>query len=467
MQARYCCCFFVLSALLLLSWTSALWAAGLERLPLRSVTPGAVAVPTKEAASPVIRPAMPGNGAAPATGAADLLLQSAQWSAPPAAGQQLGRNSILNIYVSNAGNVAAPATQLLVICEALEGTPCPAGLINTLNVPPLGPNQGQGMAWPAMSEAVWAAGKYRLVLSLDPQQQVQESNDSNNKMTLNVDIAAPKPAVSALQKVDQVAATASQSSTVAPLPIAGQVGGMQVVPKIAATLSPVDATGQRPAATVYEPRFVLTNMLVAPTWYLDSIVTVSWQKEALPSAAKISIQLEIPPPDERLMYHFNVSQNLANTGSAQFKIERQYFREVKRNGSFGSHYLAPVDTEVILHMVATDAGKSYSVDAKAMLRLPGVKIENPMHGIVWEAGKQYKVTWSQFGTPQPQQVRLRVKKVAQFVAPWEISVPNTESAMIPPQAFTEGVGDYEVSIDHLGEDHFFWDSAVQIELRNP
>jgi subtilase family serine protease len=114
------------------------------------------------------------------------------------AGQQVGANSILNITLRNSGKAPAPATRLTICCKALAGGPCPTGLDSTLNVPPLGMNQLQGMAWPSMSSSFWSAGKYRLVLSLDPRNQIPESNELNNKLTLNVDITAPLHAISGI-----------------------------------------------------------------------------------------------------------------------------------------------------------------------------------------------------------------------------------------------------------------------------
>ncbi len=183
-------CRFILTALWLLIGTQALWAAGLTRSPLQSVTVEKKTVPPTQ-----LHPASAGSRALSPTVTPDLLVQSAQWSAPPAAGQKLGLSSILNIAIRNAGTAPAAATQIQIRCEALAGGPCPAGLSDSLPVPQLAANQSHGMAWPAMSSSAWTAGKYRLALTIDPQNQVPESNDLNNRLTLNVDIAAPVPAV--------------------------------------------------------------------------------------------------------------------------------------------------------------------------------------------------------------------------------------------------------------------------------
>lgn len=245
-------------ALLILAWAPPLLAAGIERPLMRPIPPVTGVLKTPNSTLPAIQPALPGSVTSQATGTADLLIQSAQWSAPPAAGQQLGRNSILNITVRNGGHIPAPATSLLVSCEALAGGPCPPGLAGTLNVPSLGLNQSHAMAYPAMSSSVWAAGKYRLMMHLDAQNQVSESNEANNKLTLAVDIALPMPAFTAIGKDARGGIIAPQSVAAERLPSAGQ-GGMQGKPKATTTLTPVsairkaskiEAKAQQPAAAL-------------------------------------------------------------------------------------------------------------------------------------------------------------------------------------------------------------------------
>lgn len=124
----------------------------------------------------------------------DLVITKVSWSTPPKEGHLVGRSSILNIIVKNAGNDTARVNKMKVECTPLSANRCPSSLNGNPNIPMLRPGQSAAVAWPSLSSEKWLSGRFRLCSRADIENTVEESNERNNHKCLVFSVA-PKPKV--------------------------------------------------------------------------------------------------------------------------------------------------------------------------------------------------------------------------------------------------------------------------------
>ena len=113
----------------------------------------------------------------------DLAVETPAWSAPPKEGDAVGYASILNFVVVNKGKATAGASQVRVACTLLSGSLCPASLSGTLAAAPLDHGKPMGYAWPPASAEKWEPGQYKVDITVDFLNQVQEASETNNAVS--------------------------------------------------------------------------------------------------------------------------------------------------------------------------------------------------------------------------------------------------------------------------------------------
>jgi CARDB len=127
----------------------------------------------------------------------DLVIQNVTYATPPKAGDQIGRTTIFNVQIQNAGDASAPQSRLKITCTPLGAMPCSPDLSGSLTVQPLAAKGQYGVAWPPMSQNKWAAGRYRLTFEADADHVVNERSETNNVRSLVVDVPGNLPVFSA------------------------------------------------------------------------------------------------------------------------------------------------------------------------------------------------------------------------------------------------------------------------------
>ena len=229
--------------------------------------------------SPAIQSTTPVPAARP-----DLEVETPAWSAPPKEGDAVGYASILNFVVANKGKAAAGPSQVRVACTSLSGSQCPASLSGTLAAVPLDHGKSMGYAWPPASAEKWEPGQYKVDITVDYLNQVQETSETNNAASLIFTVARkivpikkmqlkPVPKVKINTDLEVVSITMTPTN-----PVAGEVvkfvavaknSGKMQTPQVEALFSFWDTQGGGPAGQFTVPTPPVPSLLPGQTHTLE------------------------------------------------------------------------------------------------------------------------------------------------------------------------------------------------------
>ena len=119
----------------------------------------------------------------------DLIIKTLSWSSLPKVGDTVGMASSLSIGIQNQSSGDAGDSKIKISCQTLSGSSCPSALNGTIDVQPLDHGQTMNYACPYASPATkWGIGKYKITVSADFANQVQETSETNNSRQLTFSV---------------------------------------------------------------------------------------------------------------------------------------------------------------------------------------------------------------------------------------------------------------------------------------
>jgi hypothetical protein len=335
----------------------------------------------------------------------DLVFEKkAEWSAIPKAGDTIGSSAMINVFVKNKGIAASGASKMQITLLSFSGGYRPPSLSGTLHIPPLNSGQSFILSWPQLSSAKWLSGKFQFNFKIDPQNQIKESKETNNKDQLLFEIAPIKGKFQ-LKKNAKINTLKSMSQSASSQAL--NITGLSII-------SP------KPDTLLYGSRTYTIKYLAR-------------------GAKKVDVDYLIYRVDDDgnpkdTFRTKSIIKNKVPTGSCDIQINHEmvpsiYYENNSPIGNPLSGHYERFDGKVAIRLKAVINGKEEERICPLRVKRPRIRLVKPESGSDLYRGQWYEARWSTIGYKQDK-VELHLLKsepdqIGFSGYDWSIEVPNT------------------------------------------
>ncbi|MCP3901331.1 MAG: hypothetical protein GY707_16630, partial [Desulfobacteraceae bacterium] len=327
------------------------------------------------------------------------------WTAIPKAGDTIGSSAMINIFVKNKGIAASGASKVQITLISFSGGYRPPSLSGTLHIPPLNAGQSFILSWPQLSSAKWPSGRFQFNFEIDPQNQIKESKETNNKDHLFFEIA-PLKGNSKYQLKKNKKARKIKSMSQPSASQASNITGLSII-------SP------KPNTRIYGGKTHTIKYFARGAEKIDiDYLIYRLDEDGNPKdtfKAKSIIENEVPTGSCDI--HINRSMvPISKVGYTDMQGNRRS-RAVRHDG------------KVAIRLKAVINGKEVERIYPLTVRIPGIRLIKPKSGSDLYRGQRYEARWSTRGyskdTVQLELFTRNPEFNVNIEPEWSIEVPNT------------------------------------------